>query len=107
MTGAIMTNATIAATYGAGCLSQCRWAGDSRTNAANPPALSAALYFDSPAKPRPIPTISQRRQAEASSRGFVKNKREAASAVIANAKSNGPSGTTQLPGEAKKKGLTF
>ena len=107
MTGVIIAKATIADTYGAGCLSQCRWLGESTMNAANPPAVRTALYFDSPAKPSPTPTKSQSRQAEASSTASRKNRRAAASAAIANPNSSGPSGTIQLPAEAKKKGVTL
>ena len=45
-TGVIMTQAKIADTYGAGCLSQCRCSGESTMNAATPLAVRIALYFD-------------------------------------------------------------
>src|SRR5580700_7569641 len=105
MTGIIRANATIAETYGAGCLSQCRWLDESVTNAASPAAVSTALYFASPANPRPTPIRIQYRQAEAGSRSFEKNRRVAAQATTTNPKSNGPSGTIQAPAEAKKKGV--
>ena len=76
-------------------------------NVTNPVAVRMALYFDSPAKPRPSPTIGQNRQAEACSAGFGKNRRLAAHDATTNPKSNGPSGTTHPPAEAKKKGVTF
>ena len=104
MTGVTIANARSAETYGAGCLSQCRCLGESNTNAASPAAVSAALYFASPARPRPTPMRSQNDHAKGLPVGFGKNRRAAANTATAKPKSNGPSGTIQLPAEAKKKG---
>ncbi len=77
------------------------------TKAASPATLSAALYFDSPARPNPAPAASQRSQIARRPAGLAKNSFASAQAAAARPNNRGPSGTIHVPAEAKKKGLTL
>ena len=66
--------------------SQRRCLGARRMKAKSPATLSTALYFESPARPRPTPATSQRPQVGPRSGGAAKNNR--ASAQAARAKPN-------------------
>src|SRR5271155_2123874 len=63
-----------------------------------------ALYFERPARPKKKPAASHSGQAGA--RG-AKKSRDKDNAAADSAKSSGPSGTIQLPAEAKKNGVTL
>ena len=62
------------------------------------------MYFDRPAKPSHSPAASHRPKA-ARGDGASKNSRASVAAAPSSAKSSTPSGTTQVPAEAKKNGV--